>query len=52
MDVLGIACFYHDASACLVRDGEVVAASAEERFTRVKHDITFPLNAIRACLDE
>ncbi len=52
MDVLGIACFYHDASACLMRDGEVVAASAEERFTRVKHDITFPLNAILSCLDE
>lgn len=50
MNILGISCFYHDAAACLVRDGIVVAAAAEERFTRRKHDQRFPVNAIGACL--
>ena len=36
MNILGISCFYHDAAACLVRDGEIVAAASEERFTRLK----------------
>ena len=48
--VLGIAAFYHDASAALVRDGEIVAAAQEERFTRRKGDEAFPVNAIRYCL--
>jgi carbamoyltransferase len=52
MDVLGISAFYHDAAACLLRDGEIVAAASEERFTRKKHDAGFPINAIRYCLDE
>jgi carbamoyltransferase len=52
MDILGISAFYHDAAACLVRDGEVVAAASEERFTRKKHDADFPINAIRYCLDQ
>ena len=38
MDILGISAFYHDSAACLLRDGELVAAAQEERFTRVKHD--------------
>lgn len=52
MDILGISAFYHDAAAALVRDGEVVGAVQEERFTRVKHDPSFPVNAVRWCLDE
>lgn len=50
MHILGISCFYHDAAACLVRDGEVVAAAEEERFSRMKHDARFPLRAARFCL--
>ena len=52
MNILGIGCFYHDASACLVSDGRLVAAAEEERFTRKKHDITFPINSINYCLRE
>ena len=43
MNILGLACFYHDSSACLIRDGRIVAAAEEERFTRRKHDAGFPL---------
>lgn len=50
--ILGISCYYHDAAACLLRDGEVVAAAQEERFTRKKHDQEFPRNAIAYCLRE
>ncbi|HLG13416.1 MAG TPA: carbamoyltransferase [Blastocatellia bacterium] len=52
MNILGISCFYHDAAACLVRDGQIIAAASEERFTRKKHDPGFPSNAIRYCLGE
>ena len=52
MDILGISAFYHDSAACLVRDGEIVAAAQEERFTRKKHDAGFPREAIRYCLRE
>src|SRR6266568_6243926 len=52
MHVLGISAYYHDSAACLVRDGEIVAAAQEERFTRKKHDPGFPLNAARYCLKE
>jgi len=52
VNILGISCFYHDSAACLVRDGEIVAAAQEERFTRKKHDPRFPENAIRYCLEE
>jgi carbamoyltransferase len=51
-DILGISAFYHDSAACLVRDGHVVAAAQEERFTRKKFDARFPTNAIRYCLLE
>ncbi len=51
MNILGISCFYHDSAACLVQDGEIVAAAQEERFTRKKHDQEFPQNAINFCLD-
>jgi carbamoyltransferase len=50
--ILGISCFYHDSAACLVRDGIILAAAQEERFTRKKHDPRFPKNAIRFCLKE
>ncbi|HWW86071.1 MAG TPA: carbamoyltransferase N-terminal domain-containing protein, partial [Vicinamibacterales bacterium] len=50
--VLGISAFYHDSAACLVVDGEVVAAAQEERFTRKKHDAAFPALAVQSCLDE
>ena len=50
--VLGLSCFYHDAAACLARDGRVVAAAQEERFSRVKHDARFPEHAVAYCLRE
>lgn len=52
MNILGISAFYHDAAAALVRDGRIVAAAQEERFTRRKHDAGFPANAVRYCLAE
>ena len=51
MTVLGLSCWYHDSAAALVRDGEIVAAAQEERFTRVKHDAAFPTNAVAFCLE-
>jgi carbamoyltransferase len=50
--ILGISAYYHDSAACLVIDGEIIAAAQEERFTRVKHDFRFPANAVRYCLKE
>jgi len=50
MYILGISCYYHDASATLLKDGKIVAAAEEERFTRKKHDFSFPINAIDYCL--
>ncbi len=52
MNILGISAFYHDSAACLVRDGEIAAAAQEERFTRKKHDSSFPMHAIKACLKQ
>ncbi len=52
MTVLGISCWYHDSAAALVRDGVIVAAAQEERFTRKKHDAEFPTNAVAYCLAE
>jgi len=51
MNILGISAFYHDSAAALIRDGEIIAAAQEERFTRIKHDYRFPENAIKFCLD-
>ena len=51
-NILGISAFYHDSAACLVVDGEIVAAAQEERFTRTKHDQNFPVHALRYCLRE
>lgn len=50
--ILGLSCFYHDSAACLLREGQVVAAVQEERFTRKKHDAGFPRNAVTYCLNE
>ena len=52
MNILGISAFYHDSAACFVRDGKIVAAAQEERFTRKKHDSRFPTCAIEYCLKE
>ncbi|MGB9178647.1 MAG: carbamoyltransferase [Pyrinomonadaceae bacterium] len=50
MYILGISAYYHDSAACLVRDGEVIAAAQEERFTRKKHDHRYPASAVDFCL--
>src|SRR5580658_5498392 len=52
MRILGISAFYHDSAAALVRDGEIVAAAQEERFSRKKHDPNFPRQAVEYCLAE
>lgn len=52
MNILGLSAYYHDSAACLVVDGEIVAAAQEERFTRKKHDSAFPIHAINYCLSE
>jgi carbamoyltransferase len=52
MRILGLSCYYHDAAACLVEDGVILAAAEEERFTRKKHDSSFPRNAVQYCLAE
>jgi len=52
MRILGISAFYHDSAAALVRDGEIVSAAQEERFTRKKHDSRFPSNAVEYCLSQ
>src|SRR3989344_6329231 len=50
MNIIGISAFYHDSAACLVKDGKIVAAAQEERFTRKKHDERFPRHAVDYCL--
>jgi len=52
VNILGISAYYHDSAASLVRDGEIIAAAQEERFTRKKHDFNFPTNAMRYVLNE
>jgi carbamoyltransferase len=52
MYILGVSAFYHDSAACLLKDGEIIAAAQEERFTRKKHDAGFPVHAIQYCLKE
>jgi len=51
MYILGISCYYHDSAACLLKDGELIVAAEEERFTRIKHDFSFPYHAIKFCLE-
>ena len=50
MYILGISAYYHDSAACILKDGEIIAAAQEERFTRKKHDHNFPEKAINYCL--
>ena len=52
MYILGISAFYHDSAACIIKDGEIIAAAQEERFTRKKHDASFPHHAIKYCIQE
>lgn len=52
MNILGISCFYHESAAALLCDGKIIAASAEERFSRKKHDASFPQEAITFCLQQ
>ncbi|MDC3176933.1 carbamoyltransferase [Pelagibacteraceae bacterium] len=52
MFILGISCFYHDSASCLINKGQIVAAAQEERFTRIKHDSSFPKKSIEYCLKE
>src|SRR5262245_17906409 len=51
MHILGISAFYHDCAACLIHNGDIVAAAQEERFTRKKHDPSFPMHAVEYCLE-
>ena len=52
MYILGVSAFYHDSAACLIKDGKIIAAAQEERFTRKKHDASFPHCAIAYCIEE
>jgi predicted NodU family carbamoyl transferase len=52
VNILGVSAYYHDSAACLVRDGHIIAAAQEERFTRKKFDARFPTHAIQYCLRE
>ena len=50
--VLGLSCYYNDSAAALLKDGEIVSAVQEERFSRKKHDSSFPINSIKYCLKD
>ena len=50
--ILGISAFYHDSAACLLKDGKIIAAAQEERFSRKKHDARYPINAVNFVLNE
>lgn len=52
MNIIGISAYFHDSAACLVRDGKILAAAEEERFTRVKHDSSFPARSLKYLSDE
>src|SRR5512135_2792181 len=52
MNILGVSCYYHDAAAVLLQDGQLIAAAEEERFTRIKHDNDFPKHSIAFCLKQ
>jgi len=51
MNILGISAYYHESACCLLRDGRLVAAAEEERFSRIKHDPRLPVAAFRFCLE-
>ena len=50
--IIGISAFYHDSAACLLKNDEIICATQEERFTRVKNDHSFPINSIKYCLEK
>ena len=50
MKILGVSCFYHDSACCVTIDGKIIFAAQEERYSRVKHDFSFPKNAIKSAL--
>ena len=52
MYILGISSYYHDSAACLLHDGKIIAAAQEERFSRIKHDSSFPQQAIQYCIEQ
>lgn len=52
MYILGVSAFYHDSAACIIKEGKIIAAAQEERFSRIKHDASFPKHAIKYCLKE
>ena len=52
MLILGVSCYYHDSAAVLLKDGQLIAAAEEERFSRVKHDNGYPKHAIEFCLKQ
>ena len=52
MYILGISAWFHDSAACIIKDGKIIAAAQEERFTRIKHDANFPSNSIKYCIEE
>ena len=52
MIVLGVSAYYHDSSACIIKDGTIIAAAQEERFSRIKHDNSYPTKAIEYCMEE
>ncbi len=52
MNIIGVSAFYHDSAACLIQDGKILAAAQQERFSRIKHDHAFPVDAIKYCLKE
>ena len=49
--ILGISAFYHDSAASLIKDGNIISAAQEERFTRIKHDSSYPYNAVKLVLN-
>ena len=52
MFILGVSAYYHDSASCLIKNEKIIAAVQEERFTRKKHDASFPINAIEYCLQQ
>jgi carbamoyltransferase len=52
MYILGISCYYHDSAAVILKNGSIIAAAQEERFSRVRHDSSFPTHAVKFCLTE
>ena len=52
MNIIGISAFFHDASCCLIKNGKLISAAAEERFSRIKHDPSIPRVAFQYCLEE